>query len=171
MAPPNYFEEEIFLPAKAWFIILSLIAALLLNLLPLQGYMLTLRPDFIALVLLYWNLNHRVDMGVAFGMGLLMDVGNSNMLGQHALAYCVMIFISLLLRRRLYIFGLLKQAPQVGLMLLVAQSVTLLTELLNRADFPGWYFFLASVTGALLWPVLSILLRVSHSQKYDQNAL
>jgi len=147
--------------------------ALLLNLLPLQGIVLTLRPDFVALVLLYWSINQpqRVGMSAAFGMGLLMDVGNSSMLGQHALAYSVMIFLALLMRRRLRIFGLLEQAPQIGLMLLAAQFITLLTELLNRAHFPGWYFFLASITGALLWPLISSLLKIPHSPKYDPNAL
>jgi len=56
-------------------------------------------------------------------------------------------------------------------MLLVAQLITLLTELLNRAHFPGWYFFLASITGALLWPVLCSLLKIPYSPKHDPNAL
>jgi len=173
LASINYSEQEILLPAKGWFIILSLMVALLLNLLPLQGIVLTLRPDFVALALLYWIINQpqRVGMSAAFGMGLLMDVGNSSMLGQHALAYSVMIFLALLMRRRLRIFGLLEQAPQIGLMLLAAQFITLLTELLNRAHFPGWYFFLASVTGALLWPLISSLLKIPHSPKYDPNVL
>ncbi|MEE8150688.1 MAG: rod shape-determining protein MreD [Nitrosomonadaceae bacterium] len=173
MASINYSEQEILLPAKGWFIILSFMVALLLNLLPLQGIVLTLRPDFVALVLLYWSINQpqRVGMSAAFGMGLLMDVGNSSMLGQHALAYSVMIFLALLMRRRLRIFGLLEQAPQIGLMLLAAQFITLLTELLNRAHFPGWYFFLASITGVLLWPLISSLLKIPHSPKYDPNAL
>jgi rod shape-determining protein MreD len=173
MTRTNYSEEEIILPAKGWFIILSLLAGLLLNLLPIQGDMLMLRPDFIALVLLFWGTYQpqRVGMSTAFVMGLLMDVGNSSMFGQHALAYSVMIFIALLLRRRLHIFGLLKQAPQIGLLLLFAQFIMLLTELLNRADFPGWYYFLPSFTGMLFWPMISLLLKMPHSLKYDPNAL
>ena len=149
MTRTNYSEEEIILPAKGWFIILSLMVGLLLNLLPIQGDLLMLRPDFVALVLLFWGIYQpqRVGISIAFVMGLLMDVGNSSMFGQHALAYSVMIFIALLLRRRLHIFGSLKQAPQVGLLLLFTQFIMLLTELLKRADFPGWYYFLASFTG------------------------
>jgi rod shape-determining protein MreD len=148
MTRTNYSEEEIILPAKGWFIILSLMVGLLLNLLPIQGDMLMLRPDFVALVLLFWGIYQpeRVGISIAFVMGLLMDVGNSSMFGQHALAYSVLIFIALLLRRRLQIFGLLKQAPQIGLLLLIAQFILLLTELLKRSDFPGWHYFLASFT-------------------------
>jgi rod shape-determining protein MreD len=173
MTRTNYSEEEIILPAKGWFIILSLMVGLLLNLLPIQGDMLMLRPDFVALVLLFWGIYQpeRVGISIAFVMGLLMDVGNSSMFGQHALAYSVLIFIALLLRRRLQIFGLLKQAPQIGLLLLIAQFILLLTELLKRSDFPGWHYFLASFTGMLLWPLISFLLKMPHSSKYDPNAL
>ena len=173
MAPSNYTEEEIILPAKNWFIFLSFMVALLLNMIPLQDVVLIIRPDFVALVILFWGINQpqRIGMSIAFVMGLLMDVGNSSMFGQHALSYSVMIFIALLLRRRLHVFGLIKQAPQIGLLLLLAQCILLFTELLNRADFPGWYYFLASFTGMLFWPVVSLLLKTSHSQKYDQNAL
>lgn len=173
MTSTNYSEEEIILPAKGWFIILSLMIGLLLNLLPVQGDALILRPDFVALVLIFWGIYQpqRVGMSAAFAMGLLMDVGNSNVFGQHALAYSVMIFIALLLHRRLHTFGLLKQAPQIGLLLLFTQFIMLLTELLNRADFPGWHYFLASFIGMLLWPLISLLLKISHSQKYDPNAL
>ena len=146
MTRTNYSEEEIILPAKGWFIILSLMVGLFLNLLPIQGDLLMLRPDFVALVLLFWGTYQpqRVGISIAFVMGLLMDVGNSSMFGQHALAYSVMLFIAFLLRRRLHVFGLLKQAPQVGLLLLFTQFIMLLTELLKRADFPGWHYFLAS---------------------------
>ena len=173
MTRTNYSEEEIILPAKGWFIILSLMAGLFLNLLPVQGDLLIFRPDFVALVLLFWGTYQpqRVGISIAFAMGLFMDVGNGSMFGQHALAYSVMIFIALLLRRRLHIFGLLKQAPQIGLLLLFAQFIMLLTELLKRADFPGWHYFLASFTGMLLWPLVSLLLKMPHSSKYDPNAL
>ena len=167
MTRANSSEEETILPTKGWLIILSLMIGLLLNLLPINEPLLILRPDFVALVLLFWGTYQpqRVGMSVAFVMGLLMDVVNSSMFGQHALAYSVLIFIVLLLRRRIHVFGLLKQAPQIGLLLLFTQSIMLLTELLKRSDFPGWHYFLASFTGMLLWPLISLLLKMSHSSK------
>ncbi|MBL79771.1 MAG: rod shape-determining protein MreD [Nitrosomonadaceae bacterium] len=169
----NYSEKEIILPAKGWFIILSLIIGLLLNLLPIQGYLLILRPDFVALVLLFWGIYQpeRVGISIAFIMGLLMDVVSSSMFGQHALAYSVLIFIALILRRRIHTFGLLKQVPQVGLLLCFTQFIILLTELLKRSDFPGWHYFLASLTGMLLWPLISLVLEIPHGSKYGPNAL
>ena len=99
---------------------LSLIMALLLNLVPLTGAAQTLWPDFVALVMLYWYVNEpqRVGIGMAFWMGLLMDLSNASTFGQHALGYSVMAFMALVFNRRVGIFDGYKQAPQVGLILL-----------------------------------------------------
>lgn len=173
MALGNPPKQEILLPVKGWFIVFSLAIALLLNLLPLQGFVLVLRPDFVALTVLYWSINQpqRAGMGTAFGMGMLMDVANASLFGQHALAYSVMAFIALVLHRQVRMFSLRQQAPQAGLMLLAAQLVILLTGLLAGASFPSWLIFLASITGALLWPLLSALLRLPQRPKPDPDAL
>ncbi len=173
MAFANHPKQEILLPVKGPFIALSLMVALLLNLLPLNGVVLTLWPDFIALVILYWCVNQprQVGMSIAFGMGLLMDIGDASTFGQHALAYSIMAFAALVYHRRLRVFGWLKQAPQIGLMLLIGQSVILLTGLLDGSHFPGWDFFLVSATGTLLWPLLSSLLRIPQRPRSDLDAL
>ena len=173
MAFADHPRQEILRPVKGSFIFLSLMAALLLNLLPLKEVLLTLWPDFTALTILYWCINQpqRVGMSTAFGMGLLMEIGNAGTFGQHALAYSIIAFAALLFQRRLYNFGLLKQAPQMGLILLMGQSVMLLTWLLDGADFPGWNFFLASATGTALWPLLSSLLKIPQRPKSDSNML
>ncbi|MEP7371646.1 MAG: rod shape-determining protein MreD [Nitrosospira sp.] len=173
MAFANHPRQEILRPVKGSFIVFSLMAALLLNLLPLKDALLTFWPDFAALTILYWCINQpqRAGMSTAFGMGLLMDIGNASTFGQHALAYSIMAFVALLFHRRLHNFGLLQQAPQMGLILLIGQSVMLLTWLLDGFDFPGWDFFLASATGTVLWPLLSSLLRIPQRPRSDSNAL
>ena len=173
MAFVNSSQQEVSLHVRNRFIVLSFAVALLVNLLPLQGVVLMLRPDFVALMVLYWGINQpqRVGMSVAFFMGLLMDVGDASIFGQHALAYSVMAFIALLLHRRLRIFSLYKQAPQIGLLLLSAQFVMLLTGLLAGTNLPDKDFFLASVSGTLLWPLLPILLSMPQRRKSDPDAL
>ncbi|MCX7184969.1 MAG: rod shape-determining protein MreD, partial [Pseudomonadota bacterium] len=57
MAFVNSSQQEVLAHVRSRFIVLSLTAALLLNLLPLQGVALLLRPDFVALVVLYWSIN------------------------------------------------------------------------------------------------------------------
>lgn len=173
MAFANYPKQEILRPVKGSLIVLSLMMALLLNLLPLKGVVLTLWPDFIALMILYWCINQpqRVGMTTAFVMGLLMDIGDASTFGQHALAYSIMAFVALVFHRRLRVFSALQQAPQAGLILLVGQSILLLTGLLDGSQFPGWDFFLASATGTFLWPLLSSLVRIPRSPKSDSDVL
>lgn len=165
-------KQEILLPVRGSLILLSLTLALVLNLLPLRGAALVFWPDFIALAILYWCISQpqRVGISIAFVMGLLMDVGHASTFGQHGLAYSIMAFAALALHRRLSIFGELKQAPQIGLILLLGQTVILLTGLLDGSHFPGWDFFLASVTGTLLWPLFSSLLKLPQRPRSDSDA-
>jgi rod shape-determining protein MreD len=169
----NYLGQDILAPAKSWYVFLSLAIALVLNFLPLQGSTLILRPDFVAITMLFWCINQpqRVGMSLAFCIGLMMDVGNASILGQHALAYCVMVYFALIFRQRLRIFSLLQQAPQIGLILFIMQIQLVLIALLNDANFPGWHFFLSSVTGIFLWVPISFLLCIPLRSKPDPDAL
>lgn len=71
-------------PVNRLFIYFSLFCALLLNLLPLGNSAWV--PDFLVIALIFWNIHqHRlIGVIVAFALGLLMDVHNSDLLGIHA---------------------------------------------------------------------------------------
>ena len=169
----DYLGQELPLEARSSFIFFSLLIALLFNLLPLQEITLLLRPDFVAITLLYWSINHpqRIGMSLAFIAGLVIDVSNSSILGQHALAYCLITFFGMILHRRLRLFNVFQQAPQIFWMLLITQFAVFLTGTLGGTYFPDWYYFLPSVTGALLWPVIAFLLGIPQKPKSDPNEL
>lgn len=169
----DYLGQELPLEAKSSFIICSLLIALLINLLPLQEIILLIRPDFVALTLLYWSINHpqRIGMSLAFIVGLVMDVSHNSILGQHALAYCMIAFFGIILHRRLRLFNVFQQVPQIFWMLLIAQLVVFITGALGGTYFPEWYYFFSSITGALLWPVISFLLAIPQKPKSDPNEL
>ena len=169
----HYPEQEILQSTKGGVIFLSLIGALILNLLPAQGILLILRPDFVALIVLYWSINqpHRVGISIAFGMGLLMDFSNISVLGQHAMAYCIVTYLTLTFYRRLRIFNSFQQAPQIGFILVFMQLIILFTGLLSGTNFPGWHFFLMSMTGMLIWPLVCFVLGVLQRPRNDPNAL
>lgn len=169
----NYPEQNILSSANGWYIFATLIGALLLSMLPLQGALLHLRPDFVALTMLYWSIHqpHRVGMSIAFGMGMLVDVSNAGILGQHAMAYCVITYFGLILHRRLRYFNPFQQSPQIGLILLLMQFIILISGLLSGYLFPGWYFFLASITGMMIWPFVTFSLGILQRPKTDPDAL
>ena len=99
---------SILLAPKPWFVALTLTLAFTINLLPLSGFTLALRPDFFALVLLYWAIHQPrwIGIGVAWACGLLTDVVEANLFGQHALAYAILGFAASFFHRRVLRFPL-----------------------------------------------------------------
>lgn len=169
----DYFGQDVYVPPSNGYIAVSLAIALMFNFLPLHQDILIFRPDFVALVIIYWSINypHKMGMGIAFTMGLMMDVGNTGILGQHALAYCIVVYLTLVLGRRLRIFNVMQQAPQIGFILFVMQIVTVLVAVSGGSDLPTWHYFFATVTGTLLWAPISLLLSTPLKQKSNPNAL
>jgi len=153
--------EEILRPVKPWFIVLTLVLALLANLLPASGLVLALRPDFLALVLLYWCIQEPrfVGVGTAWVVGLLMDVGDATVFGQHALAYAFLAYAAEYFRRRVLRFPPWQQAVQVAVLLLLCSALVLLIRLVGGASLPRWTYLAPSLVGALLWPLLSVVLQ------------
>lgn len=158
VADPN----EVLRPVNPVFVAVTLIVGLLLNLLPLSGTSLMLRPDFLALLLLYWCIQapRYVGVGIAWVMGLLMDVGDATIFGQHALAYAFLAYAAEYFRRRVLRFPLWQQALQVAFLLLLCAALVLLVRVVGGSPLPPWSYFLSAVTGALLWPVASVLLQM-----------
>ena len=152
--------QQLLLPANPLFIWASLIAALLLNMLPL-GRM-PWMPDFLALVLFFWNVHQplRVGIGLAFRFGLGMDVHQSSMLGQHALSYTALSFFAAVVHRRLLWFPVPSQAVQVLPLFVTAHGVELIIRMVKGGIFPGWIMLLAPLLESVLWPVVSIVLLV-----------
>ncbi len=167
MAMPNIGQlataapEEILQPVRPWFIVATLALALAANLLPLSGVALALRPDFVALVLLYWCIQEPryVGVGIAWGVGLLMDVGDATLFGQHALAYAFLAYAAEYFRRRVLRFSLWQQAAQVAVLLGLCAALVLLVRFVGGAPLPRWMYAVPPLVGALLWPAITLLLQ------------
>ncbi len=168
MQPTNR-SSRILLPVRRWFVYASLIVALGLTYVPtgrLPGV-----PDWLALVLAFWCIREplRIGMGVGFIFGLLLDIGQGAAMGQHALAYVVLAWLAGGMARRVLWFPPWQQALHVLPMLLATQCLMVVVRLLAGAEFPGWWYFLSSLTGALLWAPLSFLLLLPQYQPVDRD--
>ena len=150
--------QRILLPAQVNFIVLTLALGLLFDLLPWGN--IAVVPDLTATVLAFWCIHQprRVGIGIAWTLGLLLDVGNGALLGQHALGYSVLAFLAFALHRRILWFPPWQQALHILLLLLSTQLLTLVIRIAAGAGFPGWTYFAGSFICAALWPVLSFLL-------------
>ena len=162
-------KQYLLRPVNPAFIVASLLAAFILDLLPF-GRLLAV-PDFVALVLVFWKIHQprRVGMGVAFLMGILIDVHSAARLGENALAYTLLSYGAIMLHRRVVAFPVLMQVLQVLPLFLVAQLVVLVVRLVVGAPFPGWAFFLESVTTALLWPLATWLLLAPQRRPVERD--
>jgi len=160
------------LPATGAFMATSMFAALMLNWLPWQGLWLALRPDFVGLVLLYWCTHkpHRIGIGIAWAIGILADVADSSLFGQHALSYSVLAFGGILLHRRIQMFDVREQPLQVFPLILISYAVFASVHWLMRGNM-SWEYFLGCLTSALLWLPMSMLLQYMRRTKIDPEQL
>lgn len=143
-------------PAPLRVVFGALLVALVINLLPWSGNLLLIRPDFLLVVLLFWAVNEPrvIGQGVGFMLALVMDVADSALLGQHALAYVVAIFLAQILRLRILQLSVPEQALHVGGILFVSTTVILVLNSMLGRDFPGLALFVSPVLGAVLWPIV-----------------
>lgn len=154
MNQPHY----ILLPANPLFIILSLVVAFLLNMLPWGTWIGV--PDFVALVLVFWSIHQprRVGIGVAFFMGILMDVHDATLLGENALSYTLLSYFAIMIHRRVLWFPIGIQALHVLPLLLLMQIVQVVVRWIVSQQLPGWFYFTESLVATLLWPAVGWLL-------------
>jgi rod shape-determining protein MreD len=165
--------QEILLPVKTRYIALTLVSALVLDLFALPVLLQQIRPDFIALTLIYWVVYHprRVGFLPAWCLGLIMDVADGSLFGQHALAYAVLMYLAILLHRRIVMFGMRHQIVHVLAILVVSQVIMLGVRLMAGADFPGLFYFVSSLLGAAMWPLLFNVISVPLRPRSDPDAV
>lgn len=162
-------SQHILLPANQVFIVFSLLVAFIFDLLP-WGMMVGV-PDFVALVLVFWNIHQprKVGIGVAFLMGLLVDVHHGSLLGENALAYTLLSYFAITIHRRVLWFSSWVQALHVLLLVLFAQLVQMAVRLSIGSGDVTWYFLLEVGVSALLWPSLSWLLLAPQRRAVDRD--
>jgi rod shape-determining protein MreD len=148
------------LPASVGLMFFSIVGAYLLAVLPWSGSWMLARPDFVLIVLLFWTVHEprSIGQGVAFALGLLMDVSDSMLLGQHALAYVAAVFGAQVLRVRILSFLLPEQTLHVFGLTVAASMVMLTLNILLGADFPGIAYLVSPVATALMWAPVNWLL-------------
>jgi len=161
--------QQLLLPANPLFIWFSLVLALLVNMLPLGRT--PWMPDVLALALVFWSVHQplRVGIGAAFLFGICMDVHQSALLGQHALAYTALSFFAITIHRRLLWFTVPSQAVQVLPLFVAMHAIELAIRLLAGGMFPGLSILFAPVIEGLLWPVVSVILLAPQRRAPDPD--
>jgi rod shape-determining protein MreD len=159
-------------PAHLGFVLFTLFCAFLLNILPWPGWVWSLRPDWLLLVVLYWNVHlpSRVGLSAAFAAGLLMDVTEGTLLGMHGLAYLPAAYAASVLSRRILNFKPWQQALHVLPMLVLADLLLVLLGTLAGSRLSDWLQPFSGLIGFLLWPLLDPLFHLGRRKAAGDKA-
>jgi len=139
---------------------LTAVAALALTVLPLPQWLDIVRPAFLTLTVLYWSIATPRAGGVGLGWlcGLLLDVVQGPVLGQHALALSLVSYLAVREHQRI------RSKPAFQQSLIVFGALAIYEFMVFAID--GWsghpitspLRWIHTVTGALVWPAAAAIL-------------
>jgi len=141
-------------------IILSLIFGLMLTIVPLPGAADAFRPDWLALLVIYWamQLPRTWGVGTAWIVGIVLDVSQGTLLGQHALAMCVIAFVTVRFHLLMRVFPLPQLTITIFPLLALYQFLLFWINGVAGVNAPLLAYWGPVVSGTLLWPLVVVLL-------------
>ncbi len=149
---------------------LSLLAALMLAAAPVPGWSASFRPEWVPVVLLFWSLvaPDRFGMLTAVGMGLALDVLTGALLGQHALALLLVVYLCQRFQPRIRVIPLAQLTLMIVALLALYEFVLFWVDGLAGRTVPfvdRWARVLSSTAVWLLaLAVLDRWRRVAHAR-------
>ena len=145
-----------------WIIVLSFFLAYLLAIVPFPDWAMNYRPEWVAMVLIYWvvALPYRVGIGSAWFAGLVLDILKGSVLGLNAVGLVIVAYVTLSLHLRFRMFSSLQQAGLVlvliGINLFLCHWLGVMTGYTSASDM---MFIMGALTSAVVWPSLFLILR------------
>ena len=150
-------------------VIVTIIIAIMLTVLPLPDWADPFRPDWVALTLIYWAMMmpRTWSVGTAWIIGIVIDVAQGTILGQHALAMCVIVFMTVRFHLLMRVFPMQQLTATVFAILTLYQFILFWINGVAGVDVPLVDYWGPVITGTILWPFVmtflsSILMRVRH---------
>ncbi len=140
-------------------VIISTIVALMLAIAPMPDWAESFRPDWVTMTLIYWTMNlpRSYSVGWAWIIGLVLDVAQGTLLGQHALALTLVIYITVTFHLQMRQFPLLQLSITVSAMLALYQFVLFWINGVAGVNTPAISYWGPVISGSLLWPLLTML--------------
>lgn len=141
-------------------VLLTIVAAILLTLLPVPEVLQAFKPYWVALVVIYWSMETRniLNLGLAFLIGLVLDILTGSLMGLHALSLVIMVFLVQRFRSRLRFFPPWQQALSVLGLLVNDRIILIWIAALLGESLPTWKYWLPPLAGMVLWPWIFLFL-------------
>jgi len=138
-------------------IYITLLFAILLMLIPLPDSLRHARPEWVAITLIYWAmaLPQRVSIGVAWLTGLVMDVITGGVLGIHAFAYALVIYLVGRLHLQIRQYPLWQQAVTIFSLVFLVHFIVMF----NAPISFSWTLWMTVLTSTIVWPLVYAVLR------------
>ena len=143
------------------FVFLSFLVAFVLATIPLSTTVELWRPEWVLLVLLYWlvALPERFGLVAAWLVGLLVDIVEGGLFGQHTITFALSAFFALSLHQQFRMFSRVQQTLLVAVVIAIYELLdALIQQVSGNASF-SFLVFLPVLTSAMVWPPIFILLR------------
>lgn len=139
-------------------VITCIVAALLLAIVPVPEWASHWRPDWIALTLIYWSmaLPRTVGVGTAWLAGIVLDVAQGTLLGQHALALSFITYLTVKFHLQLRVFPVSQMSLIVLGLLALYQFILFWINGVAGTHATAVTYWGPVVTGTILWPVVSL---------------
>lgn len=142
-------------------ILLSIVVALMLTMAPMPQWAAPFRPDWVPLALIYWSINlpKTYSVGHAWLFGIFLDVANGTLLGQHALALSLIVFLTVKLHLQMRLYPVSQMALTIIPLLALYQFILFWVNGVAGIQAPFVTYWGPVVADALLWPLVPVILR------------
>ena len=138
----------------------TFLIAFFLMLLPLPNALNFFKPAWPLLVFFYWSLlwPAQLNVGSAWLIGFTIDILNGTLLGEHALAFTVAVYLVLSRYSQIRMSPILQQAMWVFATVLMYQAVLFCVQTLLNAPPVSLLYWLPTLTSMIIWPwVVSVI--------------
>lgn len=138
----------------------TVLVALVLSIVHLPEVLRAARPHLLLLLVIYWSLVSPRLCGLTFAWacGLAVDVLTGKILGQHAVAFLLIAFLTHKLQLRMRVFPIYHQTLVVFGWLALYEFVVFWIDGIIGPAITTWQRWLPVVTSAVLWPALVAVL-------------
>ncbi len=139
-------------------VIACIVAALMLAIAPMPDWASPFLPDWVALTLIYWAmiLPRSYSVGTAWIVGIVLDVAQGTLLGQHAIALCFVIYMTVKFHLQFRVFPVSQMSATVFAMLAVYQFILFWINGVAGVTTSAIIYWGPVITGALIWPLLTM---------------
>jgi rod shape-determining protein MreD len=148
-------------------LISTVLLAMMLAIFPLPEWINWLRPLWVVMLLIYWVLvmPQHISVGFAWIIGLLLDVLMDTVLGAHALALVIFVYLITKFSHRILLFSIWRQALAVFIIIILYQAILFWIQAMVSSMVITWQYWLPSLTSAIFWPVVYILMQKVYREK------